>query len=400
MEILKRNNGLFFAQGFMILVVPEFLKVYFIMPFPGSQHENHVELAYNMARFIWVTRILGAALLLPATYYLFSSNGMVKKLVVGFALVFGAAVVYATNFVMLADKIFYQAETKLMLAADKSAIDKEKLVIGVTINGEAKAYPIYIIGYHHQVRDTVGGQPVMVTYCTVCRTGRVYKPEVDGKPETFRLVGMDQFNAMFEDATTKSWWRQVNAECIAGPLKGKQLPELPSEQMSLARWTELHPNTQIMQPDPKFAEAYVGLAKYDEGNYKSMLEGSDTASFQPKSWVVGLVVNKAAKIYDWNLLKQKRSINDTVGGEPIILILENDNKSFHAFSRKAEGGALNLQFDAQNNLLIDSADHSKWYLDGHCVNKICYSGDLKPVQAYQEFYHSFTTFHPGATVYK
>lgn len=59
----------------------------------------------------------------------------------------------------------------------------------------------------------------MVTYCTVCRTGRVYSPMVNGKLETFRLVGMDHFNAMFEDASTKSWWRQSNGDCIAGPLK-------------------------------------------------------------------------------------------------------------------------------------------------------------------------------------
>ena len=101
-----------------------------------------------------------------------------------------------------------------------------RLVIGVVNNGEAKAYPIRFLGYHHQVQDTVGGKPVIVTYCTVCRTGRVFEPMVNGKPEKFRLVGMDHFNAMFEDATTKSWWRQVNGEAITGKLKGQQLPEV------------------------------------------------------------------------------------------------------------------------------------------------------------------------------
>jgi hypothetical protein len=67
----------------------------------------------------------------------------------------------------------------------------------------------------HQVRDSINHIPVMVTYCTVCRTGRIYNPIVNGKAETFRLVGMDHFNAMFEDATTKSWWRQSTGECIA-----------------------------------------------------------------------------------------------------------------------------------------------------------------------------------------
>ena len=52
---------------------------------------------------------------------------------------------------------------------------------------------------------------------------------VDGHPEQFRLVGMDHFNAMFEDSSTKSWWRQVNGEAVIGPNKGKQLRELRGE---------------------------------------------------------------------------------------------------------------------------------------------------------------------------
>ena len=93
--------------------------------------------------------------------------------------------------------------------------------MGVLVNGEARAYPIQFLGYHHQVRDTIAGQPIIVTFCTVCRTGRVFSPFVDGAPETFRLAGMDHFNAMFEDATTGSWWRQATGEAIAGPRRGK-----------------------------------------------------------------------------------------------------------------------------------------------------------------------------------
>ena len=67
---------------------------------------------------------------------------------------------------------------------------------GSQLDGEARAYPIQLIGYHHQVCDTVGGKPIMVTYCTVCRTGRVFDPVIKGQPETFRLVGMDHFNTI------------------------------------------------------------------------------------------------------------------------------------------------------------------------------------------------------------
>ena len=68
-------------------------------------------------------------------------------------------------------------------------------------------------------------------------------PFVNGKKESFRLVGMDHFNAMFEDKTTKSWWYQATGEAIAGPLKNKTLTEIPSQQMTLSAWLRQYPNS-------------------------------------------------------------------------------------------------------------------------------------------------------------
>jgi len=167
-----------------------------------------------------------------------------------------AAVVYMANFKMAADAMFKQPKQLLLTKADNNKVDSNRLVLGVSINGESKAYPIRFLSYHHHIQDTVGGKPVLVTYCTVCRTGRVFEPLVNGKKEKFRLVGMDHFNAMLEDATTKSWWRQVTGEAIAGKLKGQQLPEVFSTQTSLAEWLRLNPASLIMQADPAFIKSY------------------------------------------------------------------------------------------------------------------------------------------------
>jgi hypothetical protein len=79
---------------------------------------------------------------------------------------------YAANFEMAADTMFYQPSVLTLKNAAENKVGKERLVIGVEVNGQARAYPIQYIGYHHQVRDTLGGKPIIVTYCTVCRTGR------------------------------------------------------------------------------------------------------------------------------------------------------------------------------------------------------------------------------------
>ena len=37
-------------------------------------------------------------------------------------------------------------------------------VIGVTIGGESKAYPLKILNWHEAVNDTLGGEPIVVTF--------------------------------------------------------------------------------------------------------------------------------------------------------------------------------------------------------------------------------------------
>ena len=39
-----------------------------------------------------------------------------------------------------------------------------ELVIGVAINGDARAYPIDILSSHEIVNDVVGGKPIAVTW--------------------------------------------------------------------------------------------------------------------------------------------------------------------------------------------------------------------------------------------
>ena len=295
--------------------------------------------------------------------------------------------------------MFYQPENKILVTADYNKVPNRALVLGVYINDEAKAYPIEIIGYHHQVRDTVGGEPIMVTYCTVCRTGRVYRPMIDGQPENFRLVGMDHFNAMFEDSRTKSWWRQVSGEAITGPLKGKQLEELPSEQMTLQAWLTRHPDSYILQPDSLFKKEYDGLEKYDEGKMEGRLERRDSLSWNDKSWVIGISHGLFARAYDWNDLQNRRVINDDIEQFPLLIALENDSASFHVWSRIVAGDTLEFSFSENYETLIDLNSGSVWDWSGRCTEGIWKGKTLTTVQSYQEYWHSWKTFHPNTDRY-
>ena len=370
-----------FWLGLLFLLVFEIANVYFIMPMPGSQKMNSIELAYFLYSWRWAFRVL---FLLMIVAGLFGPRWKRKWLLI-FPLGVLAAVIYMANFKMAADHMFYQPKKLLMVNAAENKVDSGRLVIGVTINGEAKAYPIRFLGFHHQVQDTIGGKPVMITYCTVCRTGRVYQPIVNGKYEKFRLVGMDHFNAMFEDVTTKSWWRQVTGDAIAGKLKGQQLPELYSTQTSLVEWLKLNPNSLIMQADSTYIKSFDTTGNYESGKSKNSLTGTDSLPWKEKSWVIGVRAGANKKVYDWNKLKSGRLIQDKIGNTPALIVLASDNKSFFAFERLDEKS----MFILRNDTLVCNNHHYR--IDGKGMDT---SFSLKPLQTSQEFWHSWRTFYP------
>jgi Protein of unknown function (DUF3179) len=393
------KRSLLLITGFIILLATEILRVYFIMPFPGSQKADTIQIAYFLNNYIWWFRVLGLILFVPPMIYIFRNSRWWRKILLAIFVLLYGIIFYAFNFKFLADKMFYQPKSKILATVAANKIDSTKLVIGVALNGQAKAYPVEIIGYHHQVVDTVGSEPVMVTYCSVCRTGRVFSPFVNGKFEKFRLVGMDHFNAMFEDATTKSWWRQATGKAVAGKLKGTALKEIESAQMSLGAWIRKNPNTTILQPDTLFAKQYKDLEGFDEGTIKSGLEKRDSASWKFKSWVVGIEIAGHAKAYDWNELVKQRVINDTFQNTALVLVLESDNRSFHVWNRGLKEVLLEFTFDAASQTMKDNTTGSVYNINGECIDGSLKGNRLYAIQAYQEFWHSWESFHPGTIKY-
>ena len=394
------SSPLLLVIGLLLLLATEILRVYFIMPFPGSQQADTIAWAYQIEKYKWLLRLIGFALMVFPARRVFAAKKVFPKVLLSVILVVYAVVFFFFNFRFEADKMFYQPGYKTFSGISENRIDSNGLVIGVDLNGQARAYPIQVIGYHHQVRDTVGGTQVMVTYCTVCRTGRVYSPIVNGHSEIFRLVGMDHFNAMFEDETTKSWWRQATGVAIAGPLKNSQLKEIVSHQYSLASWFRIHPHATVFQGDSNHKKDYADLAGFDKGTIKGHLEKRDSASWKMKSWVVGVKSGELSKTYDWNELVRERFIQDNIGKMPMMLVLASDTSSFYAISRALRGQTLSFYFDRSGQSLSDSNTHSVWNLEGTCISGPLEDAQLSRLDAYQEFLHSWETFHSNAVRYK
>ena len=375
-----------FYIGLAGLALFEILNVYFIMPMPGSQQMNTIDMAYFLYSYRWLFRILFAAMIVAGAFRAFQVK---RKWIPLAAVIPVIAITYVFNFQMTADHMFLQPKALVFKTRSENTLTDSSLVISVVHNTEAKAYPIRYIQYHHQVRDTIAGKPIMVTYCNVCRTGRVFEPIVNGKPENFRLVGMDHFNAMFEDESTKSWWRQATGEAITGRLKGTTLVEVESNQYTLNKFFSLHPFGKVMEAEINSKDSYDTLGRFEKGKSRSKLTRTDSLSWKEKSWVVGVQIDGKAKAYDWIQLKELKVLNDQIGSTPIVIAIASDEQSFTAFRLDSEG-----HFTLRNDSLI--GPKNQYDMLGRSKD----GSDLMPVKVYQEFWHSWKQFHPNTEVHQ
>jgi len=223
---------------------------------------------------------------------------------------------------------------------------------------------------------------------------------IKGKRQNFRLVGARHYNAIIEDQGTKTWWYQATGNAAVGQLKGEHLQELPYEQSTLAAWLTKHPASLILQPDTHYLNGYSDLINYDRlqaVDKDKTLKNKDTLI--RKSWVLGLIVNGQAKAYDWRRLFKKRFVNDDVQKTTVLLTMENDSLTYHAFNTTLNGKTLHFKLDASGNL-TDKETASVWDMDGLSTAGSLKGSQLSTIQSYQEYWHSWKHFHPNTLFWK
>jgi hypothetical protein len=60
--------------------------------------------------------------------------------------------------------MFHPIAGAQFLAQSESKLDPKEMILAVRFGGDARAYPISQMAYHHVLNDIVGGVPIAVTY--------------------------------------------------------------------------------------------------------------------------------------------------------------------------------------------------------------------------------------------
>lgn len=301
-------------------------------------------------------------------------------------------------------------------AADGHYFDNEPVVFFQHQN-DARAYPLQILIWHEIVNDTVGGKPVVITFCPLCNTSIVFDRVVAGEPTTFGTTGKLRYSDLvMYDRATESWWQQATGEAIIGERVGTKLTFLPSQVISFGDFKARFPEGKVLSSDTGYARTY-GLnpyVGYDDPNSTPFLyRGPDTLkTLRAMDYVVTLSLGDTAMAYPYTVLAQKRIINDTVAGQDLVVIWKGGTSSAldspaiskgrdigatGVFSRKLNNQTLTLV--AEGDKIKDKETGSTWNLFGEAIDGALKGQMLTPIMHGNHFWFAWAAFRPDTGVY-
>ncbi len=289
---------------------------------------------------------------------------------------------------------------KFVQASQAQFLKDDDLVIGLRLNGETRAYPLFILVWHEIVNDKLGDTPVSVTYCPLCFTTQVFERTLNGTEVQFGTSGkLYNSNLVMYDRLTGSYWSQALGQSITGQLAGEELKKIPFDVARWGDWKSLYPDSLVLTTETGFERPY-GSDPY--GNYYTSSEiifpvAHKDERMHPKEIIAGYHDINSYKAYKFHDVESVKAINDKINGKEILLVSLYPNM-VRAFDRKVDGNSIEFVFS--DGKIMDKQTSSEWNFDGQAVTGSLKGKHLERIALNPGFWFEWVAFHPETEIYQ
>ena len=273
--------------------------------------------------------------------------------------------------------------------------------------------------YHEIVNDSVGGQPISVTYCPLCNAAMVFSRHYKNQILEFGVSGkVYNSNLVMYDRQTESWWLQFTGEAVVGELTHAKLDLLSSQIVSFAQFQQSYPDGKVLSNNTGFNKKY-GVNPYTHYDSRKL----PVVWFYRKPFddrllamerVLGVAMDQQqAMAFPLAVLSDAAVVQTNVASTPILIISKagmasavderlikesKDVLAAAAFSRIVSGKR--LDFAIKQGEIVDTQTGSVWNMFGQAI-----AGDYKGQRLQQVdrgVYFSFVwlDFYPKSSIYQ
>jgi len=226
-------------------------------------------------------------------------------------------------------------------AKEAGFLTASELVFGVSAGGAHHAYPLRYLSWHEMVNDIIGGEPVTLSYCTLCNSGIAYSGRTpEGERRTFGTSGLlYRSNKLMFDRQTYTLWSNLTGEPVVGRLARSpiRLGVLPATVTTWEDWRSAHPDTTVLKLDDSFGRRWSYT--YTPGAADRVRAGVSfpvwlkSKALEPKAEVYALRTGSHAKAYPVERVLQAGVVNDRVGDVDLVLVGDAKSGAVRAYRR-------------------------------------------------------------------
>ena len=290
-------------------------------------------------------------------------------------------------------------------------------VIALEIDADARAYPLQILTWHEVVNDTVGGVPVVVTFCPLCNSAIVFDRRVGDEVYEFGTSGLlRNSDLIMYDRTTESLWQQLTGEGIVGEETGTMLTFLSASLVSFDDFQEAYTDGVVLSRETGISRAYGRnpYAGYDTVDHTPFLfTGELDGRLLPMERIVAVSIGGIDVAYPYRILYEVGAINDTIAGQDVVVLYERGTSSALDTSQIADGqdvGAAGvfdpvldgekLTFRKDGDANVDEQTGSTWNVLGQATDGLLAGAQLTPIIHANHFWFAWAAFKPETIIYQ
>ncbi len=230
----------------------------------------------------------------------------------------------------------------------------------------------------------------------------MWKRTVEGRELHFYLAGINNQNFLMRDRETDTWWQQVTGLAIAGRLAGTRLELMPSDEVTFALWKSESKAERalVLAPVPGHGDKdYDHKWEEEVAKYKVPLTFPGQG-LKDRDVILGVVVNRQARAFPLEKVRNSAVVEDTIGGIPVALVTGPDGQSVRAFRSQWNGKAIDLYRDTQDPAwrLLD-AQGDTWNFAGCATSGPSAGQCLERINYLKDYWFDWRNYNPQTTVY-
>ena len=311
-------------------------------------------------------------------------------------------------------------------------VAEEDLVIGVYVNGVAKAYPENLGWWHEIINDEIGGRFISATLCPLTGTAQVFDAtDTDGSQIQFGVSGLliNSNLVMYDRRDGQTLYPQMIFTAIRGSDTGRRLELLPAVETTWAMWKRMYPDTQVAQagtgwdfygerggsrePYPLEQYTFYPYISRRYGDYRtsdgyllhlpSTTRGQIDSRLKVKDVVLGICRGEATKAYPFADMPDRAVINDQMGERPIVVVFDAESRTAIPYSSVVADQTLSFYaVEPEGDLPVEFMDMetgTRWNMLGQGVVGPLSGERLEQVPAYNAMWFAWAAYWPGTDIW-